>query len=35
MLMIESLTKSDVASRGVPVLDLHLSQQVEPFACSK
>jgi hypothetical protein len=28
MLMIESLTKSDVASRGVPVLDLYLSQQV-------
>ena len=29
MLMIESLTKSDVASRGVPVLDLYLSQQVQ------
>lgn len=29
MLMIESLTKSDIASRGVPVLDLYLSQQVK------
>lgn len=29
MLMVNSLTESDVQSRGVPVLDLYLAQEAE------
>ena len=29
MLMVNSLTKGDIRSRGVPVLDLYLAQEAE------
>ena len=29
MLMVNSLTESDVKSRGIPVLDLYLAQEAE------
>ena len=29
MLMVNSLTESDIRSRGVPVLDLYLAQEAE------
>jgi hypothetical protein len=29
MLMVNTLTEGDIASRGIPVLDLHLAQEAE------